>query len=183
MIKTLGEALAGAFAATDPDFTLVNERANVARADEMLALDPQMRVEAIRECERAVHLCESPIEQVALYQLAGFNFGNDEWPLRARILTKRGEVDHYPDLIHAIPQVKFGRYRVDILIDAGKKKLFAIECDGKDFHQDPEKDCARDAELKRDHGVRVYRVTGSAIWSGSQYLHVMCALIKQEIFP
>lgn len=185
MAKSIGEALAGAFAMITErrGGIRICDRAAVARADEMLSLPPEMRSLAIREIDEAIHLCESQIEQVALHQLAGFNFGNEEWPSRARILTRRGEIDHYPDMIHVIPQVKFGRYRVDILVDAGGSKLFAIECDGKEFHQNPEKDRARDSDLSRDSRVKVFRVSGSAIYSGPYAVHGICSVIKGIVFP
>lgn len=55
------------------------------------------------------------------------------------------------------PQYPVGRYFVDF---ADPKLRIAIECDGKDWH-DEEADMSRDAEL-RALGWTVYRVPGSA---------------------
>lgn len=166
MAKTIGDALASVLANPDPGYAQLAERAATARADEMLSLPPDLRSEAIREVESVIHLCESPIEQVALYQLAGFNWGNQEHPARAKVIGKRGEIEHYPDRIHIIPQVEFPPFRVDFLIDAGGKKLFAVECDGEEFHRDKARDETRDRRLHVERGVIVFRITGSAIWRG-----------------
>lgn len=142
----------------------VDGRATEAKVDFMDGLPPEMRALAIREVENVIDLCESPIEQVALYQLAGHNFGNAEYPARCRILRTRGEIGYYPDRIHLIPQVVFGPYRVDLLLDIGGSYLIAIECDGKAFHMDKERDSRRDKVLRDTFGVRVLRAPGGDIW-------------------
>lgn len=142
----------------------VSYRATEAKADFMDGLPPELRALAIREAEKVIDLCESPIEQVALYQIAGHNFGNEEHPARCRILRKRGEIEYYPDRIHLTPQVSFGSYRVDFLLDFGGTFLLAIECDGEEFHTDKEKDRKRDQHLREEFKVRVARVSGKSIW-------------------
>jgi hypothetical protein len=54
------------------------------------------------------------------------------------------------------PQYPVGRFFVDF---GNPVARVAIECDGAAFHQDKEKDAARDAELER-MGWTVYRITG-----------------------
>lgn len=176
--QSFGDAMASAFSSRAD----ICDRAFLARARDMGTLPLEMRAEAIREVEKVIHLCESPIEQVALYQFAGFNFGNDEHPSRARVLSKRGEIEHYPDLIHFIPQAVFGRFRVDFLIDA-RSMLFALECDGQEFHKQQWRDRSRDDILLREHGVRVYRVPGTSIWAGGDHVHIVAGMIKGQVFP
>lgn len=175
--QSLGDALAASVTSVE-----ICERAIEARCNNMRQLPLEMRAAAIQDVDKAIHLCESPIEQVALYQLAGFNFGNDEYPSRARILCKRGEVDHYPDLIHIIPQVVFGRYRLDFLVDA-RHKLFAVECDGKEFHQQKGRDQTRDDYLLSEHRITTYRIPGSAIWAGGMHAQIVAGMIKRSVFP
>jgi very-short-patch-repair endonuclease len=58
--------------------------------------------------------------------------------------------------------VLYPQFPVDkFFVDFGNPKAkVAIECDGKAFHQDKEKDRARDARL-RELGWAVYRISGS----------------------
>lgn len=55
------------------------------------------------------------------------------------------------------PQYPVGKYFVDF---GNPYFKVAVECDGKQFHQDKEKDLNRDIDLKK-LGWNVYRVTGS----------------------
>jgi very-short-patch-repair endonuclease len=57
------------------------------------------------------------------------------------------------------PQYPVGKYFVDFGNPIVK---VAIECDGKEFHQDKKKDQERDEQLK-DLGWTIYRITGSEI--------------------
>lgn len=155
----------------------ISYRAIEAKADFMGGLPPEMRVLAMKEVERAIDLCESPIEQVALYQIAGHNFGNDLDPMRCRVLRHR-EIPYYPDRLHLTPQVKFGRYRVDFLLDYGGDYLCAIECDGKDFHTDRVRDESRDKELYEKHAVRVLRAPGKGIWRDNQLIASISEIVK-----
>lgn len=159
----------------------VHARALEARADFMDALPPEMRVAAMREVEQAIDLCESPIEQVALYCLAGCNYGNEEFPARARVLRQRGSIGHYPDRIHLIPQVTFGRFRVDFLFDLDSS-LIAVECDGADYHQDKDKDRRRDEALKRDYGVTVFRASGRSIWRDNELMQLIGAAVSRRMW-
>lgn len=54
------------------------------------------------------------------------------------------------------PQLPVGRFFVDFGNPVAK---VAVECDGRQWHLDQEKDAARDAELER-MGWKVYRVPG-----------------------
>lgn len=168
-MKTLGDAvqcLMDSMERLQPgDRVPINthDRAFESRADDMFALPPDLRGEASREVERAIDLCDSPIEQVALYQLAGINYGSEEHPIRARILRSRDHV--LPGLpIHIVPQVSFGPYRVDFLVESYSHRCLAVECDGKAFHQDKERDARRDDTLLRGFRLPTYRIAGRDIW-------------------
>lgn len=180
-MKTLREAVRHMLERAAKDGTPakpVSYRALEAKTDFMDGLPPEMRSLAIREVDKVIDLCESPIEQVTLYQLAGHNFGNSDHPARCRVLRARGEIGYYPDRIHLIPQVSFGQYRVDFLLDIGGTYLIAIECDGKEFHTDKERDARRDKELLDKHNVRVLRAPGSAIWRDNTFVANLAAAIK-----
>lgn len=109
-------------------------------------------------------LLESPIEQVAIFHLASENYGREDWPIYAKVAKRRGLYDHKNYPVQLIPQVEFGRYRVDFLMDLGGRGLVGLECDGEEFHQDRQKDWARDKELRDKHGVIVFRLPGKDIW-------------------
>ena len=69
------------------------------------------------------------------------------------------------------PQIKCGRYRVDfgvISMTALLPILYAIECDGHDFHEKTKEQVARDRSRERAlqaAGIRVVRFAGSEIWN------------------
>jgi DNA helicase II / ATP-dependent DNA helicase PcrA len=64
--------------------------------------------------------------------------------------------------VDARPQVKFGRYRLDFLVERDGRQI-GIEADGRDFH-DAERDARRDEELVGMGIEAVLRFTGSEIW-------------------
>ena len=64
--------------------------------------------------------------------------------------------------VDARPQVKFGRYRLDFLIEHDGRQV-AVEADGHDFH-DAKRDAVRDGELRASGIKEVLRFTGSEIW-------------------
>jgi ATP-dependent DNA helicase UvrD/PcrA len=64
--------------------------------------------------------------------------------------------------VDAKPQVTFGRYRLDFLLEHEGRRL-AIEADGRDYH-DPERDAVRDRKLREAGIEEVLRFTGSEIW-------------------
>ena len=59
------------------------------------------------------------------------------------------------------PQVRFGRFQVDFLVEIGQNKII-VECDGRDYHN-PFKDRERDKELNK-HGYKIFHFTGSEIY-------------------
>lgn len=109
---------------------------------------------------------ESPIER----RLVGSLLAGGEIGLRRgvlaevniRFLVRQNRADELPGIrdaerypgfwLHIFPQEPVGPYRVDFLAIAafnGRAKTLIIECDGKEFHQDWEKDFDRDMYMRR----------------------------------
>ncbi|MGE3139376.1 MAG: UvrD-helicase domain-containing protein [Thermoleophilia bacterium] len=64
--------------------------------------------------------------------------------------------------IDAVPQARYGPYRLDFLIDRDGRQI-GLEADGRGFH-DPARDAARDADLVARGLEAVHRFTGTEIW-------------------
>ncbi len=64
--------------------------------------------------------------------------------------------------IEAVPQARFGPYRLDFLIERDTRQI-GIEADGRDFHE-ADRDAERDADLLARGMEVVLRFTGSEIW-------------------
>jgi len=122
------------------------------------------------------HYCQSPIERLMLLAL----WSRGVWTNRlafaqAPVLSlliedANGSIHLCPVLA---PQVPVGPYRVDFLIAAARPLhykdtvLFAVECDGHDFHERTKKQAERDKGRDRylaSQGITVLRYTGSEIW-------------------
>lgn len=109
-------------------------------------------------------VCESPIEGIMLPPLVFADWhGFENIPVPVYL---DGSDDPAPDSdIIIVPQMRFGRYRADfaIVCQAGDaRKIFFVECDGSDFHQDAAHDLARDGYLKT-LGITLIRLTGREI--------------------
>lgn len=72
----------------------------------------------------------------------------------------------------ATPQMPWGPYRVDFMVSVpcpnGDTALFAIECDGHDFHERTKEQALRDRSRDRtllQAGIQTLRFTGSEIWA------------------
>ena len=78
----------------------------------------------------------------------------------------------YGGYVETLPQVQVGRYRVDFMVRFFDEK-FIVECDGHDFHertkQQAQHDKQRDRFLQAE-GFKVFRFTGSEIWSGLEWV-------------
>lgn len=124
--------------------------------------------EAVREATDVLDLCESPIEQTAIYHLAGRNYNPmGTHPVRAWIMRRVPE--HFPTgcQLLLVPQVPAGNFRLDFLFAFQRSaKRLAVECDGQDFH-DEARDARRDKILIEDHQISTIRVAGKDIWQGS----------------
>lgn len=107
---------------------------------------------------KACVLCESPIEQVMLACLSHLVVPGTSCfpPIIHDVYSGEAFPDH-PVVI--APQFNIARYRLDFLIsvrnDAGQT-LYAIECDGKEFHSSIEQ---READKLRDRYLATIGVT------------------------
>jgi len=108
--------------------------------------------------------CESPIEQLLLVRLIGWceyspgEFRSFDSNADVKLSTQK-EVEY-----------RGNKYRIDIAIEVNfmsKTHLFAIECDGHEFHEKTKEQAFRDKKKQRDLtalGFHVIRFTGSEIW-------------------
>lgn len=132
--------------------------------------------------EDNVHLCESPIEAMMLIRLIGLQTGYSWAQSNAVVSDLKYVPDHiYPQQIWIVPQHKAGKYRVDFLVclgvdskdGKGPNALFAVECDGHDFHEKTKEQAARDKARDRylnSRGLTVFRYTGSEIFKNESGL-------------
>ena len=117
------------------------------------------------------HMLESPIEQIALIQLASCNYRPEhQTPVYPKVCAERGKYLYSEHPVQITPQVQFGRYRVDFFIDCGERFRVAIECDGREYHQDKVRDQRRDEYLKAEYGLDVARIPGHKIWYDNRYI-------------
>ncbi|MFK3965699.1 hypothetical protein ACI2KT_19050 [Ensifer adhaerens] len=170
-IKTIGQAFAGTFESLVANrgrdtrsWPEANERASIAKSDEMSDLPAAEYGRIVREIDDVLPLCESPIEQVALYQMAGRNFASSFGP-PVYCHVMREIPAHWPMGVELIivPQVEVGPYRVDFMVVFPSGRRFAVECDGEEFH-DEARDAERDRNLLDFFGIQTIRATGSQIW-------------------
>lgn len=123
-----------------------------------------------------VNYCQSQIEKLMLLALWSRGVWTESIKFaQAPVLKMMIEDANHPDNLSSIlaPQVQVGPYRVDFLIAMRRRLhhrdviLFAVECDGHDFHERTKaqaaKDKARDRYLAAE-GITVLRYTGSEIW-------------------
>lgn len=157
---------------------VVHDRANEAKEDYLNTLPPTLYRLMKDDIARVWSLLESPIEQIAVFYLASENYGKEDWPIYAKVVRERGAVSHRHYPVQIIPQVTFGRYRVDFLIDLGSKGLVAVECDGAEFHQDAAKDRRRDEEISREHGVTVFRLSGKQLWRDNECVKWVSEMVR-----
>ena len=98
--------------------------------------------------EKALPLCESPIERIVLPWLLSRRYA--PFPFSPLVLFPgEGAALRYGQ-IAVVPQLPIGRFRPDFaLIGKGREtvRFILVECDGAEFH-DADKDAARDAEIR-----------------------------------
>lgn len=84
-----------------------------------------------------------------------------------------------------IPQYVFGPYRIDIIVEDGKKRL-AVECDGEQFHTilDLEKDMERQSQLERA-GLKFHRIRGARYYRDpeNEFALLVRHLTEMDIHP
>lgn len=111
-------------------------------------------------------ICESPIEMIALVKMMAINVAAEgEMPFFPTV-TKKYEPR---TLVTITPQVCLGNYRADFVVTNRIGTPFLVECDGADFHN-YEMDAKRDEDIKRDFGMKTFRLTGKEIWSSDIWL-------------
>jgi hypothetical protein len=139
--------------------------------------------------EKFWELCESPIERMLV---GGLVACHDMGRVRLRFLTDdhvatdleaildgREEWAGYRGaFLHIFPQAKLGRYRVDFLVVASGNlarmdepvsighRVFIVECDGREFHQDKWADERRDSHFWSEAGFPTIRFPGRDIFIG-----------------
>lgn len=130
------------------------------------------RARACRQIHSVSHLFESPIEEIAAYQIMGQKFG-EHYANMADKLT--GE-----HVVTIVPQVSYPPHRLDFCIYLRGSFKVALECDGADFH-DEYQDAIRDEHLKRVHGIDTVRVTGKNIYRGSIWAESLAYSVGERI--
>lgn len=127
-----------------------------------------------------LELCESPIEQQLLAAMLFMEVPFiEKHPVVARSIAAidraSASYPHTPFLA-IVPQAEVGRFRLDFLIvakfssEAAHQRLFAVECDGHDFHEKTKQQAARDKSRDRAlliEGIPMLRFTGSEIFAGA----------------
>lgn len=124
-----------------------------------------VRHAVIATYRKAERLCDSPIERNLL---AGLLTGC--WFYNRAVVPVVVDVKNYDEAVPhegvvIIPQFQFGRYRFDFLVRVElheRVKLFCLECDGKEFHEDKARDDARN-DFVRSLGVHVHRYSGTQL--------------------
>jgi very-short-patch-repair endonuclease len=105
-------------------------------------------------------LCESPIEKVALSALVAL------MPWRTAVVTSKKMLKGGNWEYAIIPQMPCHGYRLDFgVLNRKRRMVFALECDGKAFHDGTSnqlRDNQRSVNLWKQ-GVLVRRVRGSAL--------------------
>ncbi len=103
---------------------------------------------------------QTPIS--AWIPLGGFEC---ESPIERQLLTHlRRHAERWG--FQVIIQFKVNKYRFDFAIEKDNKIVAVIECDGVEFHSNPEQ-LARDAAKDKfadEHGWEMFRFRGTDIW-------------------
>lgn len=131
------------------------------------------------------HLCESPIEQMALAAMAFMVIeGVECFPPAIHDVMGGEEWPNSPVVI--VPQFVIARYRLDFLVTvdtAEGRYLFAVECDGAAYHNGPKerrRDFSRDSYL-RCLGIKTLRMTGSWMFKNQwKVADEIAAIIREK---
>lgn len=122
---------------------------------------------AIVEYEKGEKLCESPIERnmLAAMLTADWGYFSTENAVVHNVVDFE---EDFPDAnVVLVPQLQIARYRLDfgLMLRLGRgKQLFALECDGKQFHNSAT-DRERDWYLN-SYGVITLRFSGADLNAG-----------------
>jgi very-short-patch-repair endonuclease len=121
---------------------------------------------ALAGYKAAAHLCESPIEHIALIAIATTVLPNTDMP---RIYDMRKSHVWPSSTVIVAPQMPVGCYRLDFIISVRRGDnvtAYALECDGAQNHTeraDKDADAVRDGFLAHI-GIETRRITGSEIY-------------------
>jgi hypothetical protein len=133
-----------------------------------LGMSEQMTLDAIKNAEWwiafGLPLCESPIEEDLLPWLVCEDYGPALMTCPARVHSSTELMPPDGD-VFIVPQFSFGKYRMDFAVIAKCAKgvkIVAVECDGKEFHKDRDKDRRRNSYL-RMFGIETVRAWGGEI--------------------
>lgn len=116
--------------------------------------------------ERALAVCESPIEKLLLPWILCQEYS---FFRHMPLVLLPGESEMLqPRSVALVPQLPIGKYRVDFALAAtrgGPIRFVIIECDGEEYHQDVHRDIKRDARLLWHKQVLdVVPISGKEIW-------------------
>lgn len=116
--------------------------------------------------DKAKCLCESPIETLLLTELLQLDFSLGVWgatrPIalanRADLKRLRKRLPSNLKYVLIFPQAWIQRFRVDFLVEfgvLGALKRVAIECDGRQYHENPGK---FSSDRERDRILNIKRI-------------------------
>ncbi len=128
-------------------------------------LDP-IAEKAVFQFKKGSRLCESPIERSMLAALVTGDWGDmGAVPPVVHDATKGSKENMPLAPVVIVPQLAFVRMRLDfgvVVIKDRRRQIVAIECDGKQFHQDAVKESDRVAYL-RSWDIPTFKFTGSEL--------------------
>ncbi|GAB7387405.1 hypothetical protein BSNK01_12410 [Bacillaceae bacterium] len=139
-------------------FFHLNERVQEEIDDILIETASWLIIKALR--------CESPIEQLLYLRLLK-SINLDRKAMDYKVYDPQSYFRIYPQYKVIVGDKT---YRLDFHLEChfkGRKHLFAIECDGHEFHEKSKEQAARDKQRDRDLaslGYVVLRFTGSEIW-------------------
>lgn len=125
---------------------------------------------AISEFEKGSKLCESPIERSMLAALITGDWGDiGALPPRVHDAGRAASEMLPKSPVVIVPQLAFVRFRLDfglVIVKDRRLQMVAVECDGKEFHQDANKEAMRVAYLN-SWNIPVFKFTGSDLFDNA----------------
>ena len=130
--------------------------------------------------DRVVGTLESPIERIILPWLITMPETRIRHPVIRTALPTEDDRRRERE-IRIVPQLAFGKYRLDfaIVVQLGFRTfIMALECDGRAFHRVPD-DAVRDRYLE-SFGIHTMRITGSEISGMPDYVALKVADVIEQ---
>lgn len=137
--------------------------AHVERVAGVTIVPDHLKASLKAEFEKGQQLCESPIERNMLAALL-----TGDWPMcrspHPAVHAAKNYDEPFPDNeVVIVPQMALLRFRIDlglvVKLPGGAPRMLGIECDGKQFHQDVERDRQRYAYFNA-LGIRMFSISG-----------------------